>query len=241
MLRDETERKRAEDLLKSSLQEKELLLREIHHRVNNNLHVITGLLSLQAGQVQDGKVQHIFDDLQDRVRAIAALHETLSSSRDLANIAFGPYMQQLLHDLVAFYGIDRERIQVRIETDDVVLSSEQALPLGLIVNELVSNSLKHAFPGGRRGAIDVRFHYAPKSMQAVDAGDAAWCELLVHDDGAGIKNTDRIRQRKSMGLRLVNLLTEQLHGTVSLDQSHSTQFSVRFPLDEFKYAAEAQS
>jgi PAS domain S-box-containing protein len=238
VLRDETERKQAEDRLKRALQEKELLLREIHHRVKNNLQVITTLVSLESDQVQDRKIERIFNQLQHRVRAIAALHETLYSSRDLANVDFGPYMRQLLNDLVGFYSIDRERVQVRMESDDVVLSVEQALLLGLIVNELVSNALKHAFPGERSGAIDVHFHYLAASVQQGKRREPAWCELSVRDDGAGINDADGIWQR-SMGLRIVHLLTEQLHGTLSLDQLHSTRFSVRFPREKFERAAEA--
>ncbi len=238
VLRDETERKQAEDLIKKSLREKDLLLREIHHRVKNNLSVISSLLSLQAGQVLDGEVQRMFDELQDRVRSIATLHQTLYGSRDLANIDFGLYMQQLVSDLVGFYGIDQKRIQVRVKTDDVVLSIEQALPLGLIVNELVSNALKHAFSGGRRGAIDVHFQYLAGAAAIEQSCDQAWCELSVHDDGAGIADADGLWDRKSMGLKIVRLLTDQLHGQVELDRIDGTRFAVRFRLEEFQYAAE---
>lgn len=234
VLRDETKRKEAENLAATALMEKDLLLREIHHRVKNNLHVITSLLSLQAGQSDDPKLQTVLTELQDRIRAIAALHETLYGSRDLANIDFGPYMQNLLRDLVASHGIDDKRIQVLAESDDVVLSTEQALPLGLIVNELVANSLKHAFPDGRKGSIDVRFRYLPETLQAGQTLDSAWCELCVKDDGVGIAEADGIWERKSMGLRIVHLFTAQLHGEVSLNQTHQTQFTVRFPLEYFQ-------
>ncbi len=231
VLRDETERKELEDQLTKSLQEKELLLREIHHRVKNNLHVISSLLSLQASQGEDRKMQQILDELQDRVRAIAALHETLYGSQNLAQIQFGPYMQEIVRNLVKFYAIAPERIQVRLEADDVALPLEQALPLGLIVNELFSNSLKHAFPGTRRGTIQVRFRYLPETVLPGQTLDTAWCELSVQDDGIGISNTEELWQRKSMGLRLIRLLTNQLHGRVALDQSHPTRFTVQFPLE----------
>ena len=230
VLRDETERKQTEDLLQNSLQEKELLLREIHHRVKNNLHVITGLLSLQARQVNDEKFRVVLDELQDRVRAIAALHETLYGSRDLANIEFGPYMQELVQGLISFHAIQSRLIDVRTETDDVVLSIEQALPLGLIVNELVSNALKHAFPDERHGVIDVQFRYLPEAGQDGTTLDRAWCELSVYDDGIGIDNPDEIWHGKSMGLRIVHLLNKQLHGRLTLDQSCGKRFIVQFPL-----------
>jgi PAS domain S-box-containing protein len=239
VLRDETERKELEDQLTSSLQEKELLLREIHHRVKNNLHVISSLLTLQASQTDDGKMQQILDELQDRVRAIATLHETLYGSQDLAYINFGPYMEEIVRRLVGFYRVDRERIQVRIEADDVALCLEQALPLGLIVNELFSNSLKHAFPGTRRGTIQVHFRYLPETILPGQTLDGGWCELSVQDDGVGISNTEELWQRKSMGLRIIRLLTDQVHGRVALDGSHSTRFTVQFPLAEFGEQATA--
>ena len=235
VLRDETERKQADDLILKSLREKDLLLREIHHRVKNNLNVISSLLSLQAGQAQDSEVQRLFDELQDRVRSIATLHETLYGSRDLANIDFGPYMQQLVHDLVEFYGITPARIQVNVEAEKVVLSIEQALPLGLIVNELVSNALKHAFPGGRHGVIRVHFRYSGGICNG-PAVDGSRCELRVEDNGSGISNADGLWERQSMGLKLVRLLADQLQGQVCFDQSEGVKFVVRFPLQPFKYS-----
>jgi PAS domain S-box-containing protein len=236
VLRDETERQQTEDLLKKSLQEKELLLREIHHRVKNNLQVISGLLSLQANQVNDSKLRVVLDELQDRVRAIGALHETLYGSRDLANIEFGPYMRQLVQDLVSFHETDRNRIQIRTEADDIALPIEQALPLGLIVNELVSNALKHAFPGDRNGVIDVQLRYLEGALEEGQAPERAWSELSVSDDGVGIGNAEQIWQRKLMGLSIVHLLNDQLHGRLALDQNRSTRFSVQFPLEQCEYA-----
>jgi two-component sensor histidine kinase len=237
VLRDETERKQAEDSLANSLQEKELLLREIHHRVKNNLHVITSLISLQGSQMSDAKFQVALDELQGRVRAIAALHEMLYGSRDLAKINFAPYVQHLSHDLVAFYGIDRKKIDVLTEADDLVLSIGQALPLGLIANELVSNCLKHAFPGARSGRVDVRLRYLAETVQDGPTPDTAWCELAVTDNGIGIDSPERIWERDSMGLRIVNLLTTQLQGRVTLDHSHSTRFTIQFPIKSFEYTA----
>jgi PAS domain S-box-containing protein len=232
VLRDETERKELEDQLTNSLREKEVLLREIHHRVKNNLCVISSLLSLQGSQVNDRKFQEILDELQDRVRAIATLHETLYGSQDLAHINFGAYMEEIVRNLVGFYAVDRERIQAHIEADNVALPSEQALPLGLIVKELFSNALKHAFPGMRHGTIQVNFRYLPETAQRGQTLDRAWCELSVHDDGIGISDAEELWRRKSMGLRIVRLLTDQLHGRVALDQSHSTRFAVQFPLGD---------
>ena len=239
VLRDETKRKELQDRLTESLQEKELLLREIHHRVKNNLAVISSLLSLQAGRVDNPKMKQILDELQDRVRAISTLHKTLYGSQDLAHIHFGPYMEEIVHHLVTFYDVDQGRIQVHVEADDLGLPLEQALPLGLIVTELVSNSLKHAFPGTRCGAIRVHFRYLPETVLPGQPLNAAWCELSVHDDGVGISNTEDLWQRESMGLRIVQLLTDQLQGRVAVDQSPNTGFTVRFPLEDFVGEAKA--
>ncbi len=234
ILRDETERKQAEDLLNRSVHETELLLREIHHRIKNNLHVITSLLSLQASQLQnDPKMQSVLDELQNRVRAIAALHETLYSSQDLANIDFGPYLRQLVNELVGFSGVDKNRIQIVLEADDIVLSNEQALPLGLIANELVSNTLKHAFAGERQGTVAVHFRYGTNVLESGEKVlDTNSCELSVRDTGVGITDVSGFWERGAMGLRIIQLLTKQLHGTVTLDQTEGTRFFVRFPLQD---------
>jgi PAS domain S-box-containing protein len=230
VLRDETDRKRAEDLVQISLQNKDLLLREIHHRVKNHLQVIASLVSMQADQAEGLQVQGMFEELKDRVRAIGSLHETLYSSEDLANIDFGPYMVEILNGLTASYGVQPSRVDLRVETDDIVLSIEQALPLGLIVNELVSNALKHGYSGARRGSVYVSFRYLMEFRRDGDTLDDGWCELVVQNDGASIENPDGIWERTSMGLRIVRLLTQQLRGTVALYQSEGTRFAVRFPL-----------
>jgi PAS domain S-box-containing protein len=234
VLRDETERQRIEDLLRTSLQNKDLLLREIHHRVKNHLQVIASLVSMQADQAEGSQVQEMFEELKDRVRAIGSLHETLYSSEDLANINFGPYLIGIIKGLTASYGIHPSRVEMRMETDDIVLSIEQGLPLGLIANELVSNALKHGYSGARAGSVYVSFRYLGGSSRG-DMLDG-WCELAVQNDGARIENPDGIWERTSMGLRIVRLLSQQLHGTVGLDQSEGTRFVVRFPLDSESHA-----
>jgi PAS domain S-box-containing protein len=225
VLRDETERKAAADLLETSLKEKEILLREIHHRVKNNLHVITALVSLQSAKVSDPAVQAVFKELQDRVWAIAALHETLYASPNLSSILFGPYMEQLMRDLLRFHDIGTKQIEVNAESDDVVLSIEQALPLGLILTELASNAFKHAFPHLSNGTIKVALRYLPKTDS-----DFSLCELAVQDTGLGVPNPGDLLESNSMGLQIVQLLTKQLNGTLHVDQNAGTRICVRFPL-----------
>src|SRR4051794_2628927 len=230
VLRDETEKKNTEDRLQASLQEKEVLLREIHHRVKNNLAVIASLLSLQASQVSDESVQQMFDQLQDRVRAIASLHEAIYRSPNLSGIPFGSYLKNVLRDLVEFHHVGSKRILVRVKSDDTVLSIEQALPLGLVVNELASNALKHAFVHRAGGTISVTVRRLPEC--AGDNGEHCQhvCELTVHDDGSGLANPDDFWQSESMGLRITRLLTKQLGGTLALRDGSGTCIAVRFPL-----------
>ncbi len=230
VLRDETTRKELEDALTTSLQEKEVLLREIHHRVKNNLQVISAILSLHSDETADTKIKTILDEVEGRVRAVAALHETLYSSRDLANVDFGPYMRQLLADLNGCYHLDPDLFRFTVECDDIVLPVEQALPLGLIVNELASNAIKHAFSGKPGGHIQVECRYVAAGLKPGDTLDQASCRLSVCDNGTGIENPAEIWLAKSMGLRLVRLLSAQLKGEMHLDQADGTCFSLQFPL-----------
>src|SRR4051794_40935508 len=232
VLRDETEKKRTEDRVKASLQEKEVLLREIHHRVKNNLAVISSLLSLEAGQVSDESVQQILGELQDRVRAIASLHESIYRSPNLTGIPFDSYIQHVLRDLVQFHNVASKQISVRVESADIVLSIEQALPLGLVINELASNALKHAFAGRKEGAITVTVQWLPNCMGKDGKPRQNCCEMTVRDDGPGLANPDDFWHSTSMGLRIVRLLTDQLQGTLALGEGPGTCVSVRFPLME---------
>ncbi len=203
-------------------------LREIHHTVKNNLQVISSLISLQARVTTHLDMQSVFDELQDRVRAIAALHENLYSSPDLRNILFGSYMEQLLRELFAFHSSESHRISLAIETADVVVKAEQALPLGLIVNELVTNSLKHAFPNEDKGEIKVCLQYLPTG--GAQTLDDAQCELSITDNGRGLA---LINDAHTMGLRIVDLLVSELKGTFHIDRDrpHGAKFTVRFPLE----------
>lgn len=230
VLRDETERKRAEERLRASLLEKDVLLQEIHHRVKNNLQVVVSLLSLQADRLQRRDVVDVLNETQNRVRAIAGIHETLYSSPDLANISFSSYMNQLIRDLFSFYHVSASKIDLQIDTDDVVLDITQAIPLGLIVNELLTNALKHAFPEGHTGSVWARLHYLPEipiSERTLDEGSAV---LTVEDNGVGLPEGFDIQHQDSMGVYLVRVLTRQLRGSVHVSQDGRTQFRVVFPL-----------
>ncbi len=216
------ERAQAEERVLASLREKEVLLKEIHHRVKNNLQIISSLLSLQATHVQDPQVLGLFNESEHRVRSMALIHEKLYRSHDLARINFREYAEDLLTYLHRSYSDAWGRIQLRVEADDVMLTVESAVPCGLILNELVNNSFKHAFPGGRAGAIVVGIH---------TNGDGR-VHLSVADDGVGLPAGLNLAETTSLGMQLVHTLTEQLGGELSVANGQGASFAVAFAAEE---------
>jgi PAS domain S-box-containing protein len=222
---DITERKHAEqalvqseEQLRSSLKEKEALLKEIHHRVKNNLQVITSLLRLQSQHISAEPTRTLFDEACNRVRAIGRIHELLYNSPDLARIDFGEYLKRLGDDLFSFYGVDKKRVRLSIDATNADLEITKAIPCALIVNELVTNCLKHAFPGERRGVIEIHLGCA-----------GGQCTLAVADDGVGLPEGVNLEQSRSLGLQLIAILAEQIEGSVRLDRSRGTRFAISFP------------
>jgi PAS domain S-box-containing protein len=232
VLRDETERRNAEQQMRASLAEKHALLQEIHHRVKNNLQVITSILSIQAARLANPELSAVLADTENRVRAIAALHESLYSSQDLASIEFGPYVQHLVRDMVAFFGVDRNRVQIVVNAADLVVDIGQAIPLGLIVNELVTNALKHAFPNGRAGTLEIQLDYLRDSVD-IEKGqtlDQGLGQLTVRDNGLGLPANLKFDETPSMGLHLVNVLVKQLQGELDVTSTQGTSVTIKFPL-----------
>jgi PAS domain S-box-containing protein len=216
VVRDITERKQAEDRIKASLKEKEVLLREIHHRVKNNLQIISSLLNLQSDYIEDKRDLEMIKESQDRVKSMALIHEKLYRSENLAEINSREYITELVQDLVRSY-FAGGGIALVIEVDDFPLEIDAAIPCGLIINELVSNSLKHAFPDGK-GKLTVRLRSVDRSA-----------ELIVCDDGVGIPEDVDFRNTESLGLRLVTILVEdQIGGEIRLDRSKGTAFYITF-------------
>jgi two-component sensor histidine kinase len=214
------ERARAEERLKASLAEKEVLLKEIHHRVKNNLQVISSLLYLQSKRTQDQPMLAMFQDSQHRVRSMALVHEHLYQAKDLSRVDAAEYIRTLAGYLFRSYQVRSGQIQMMVSIKDVPLEIDAAVPCGLIVNELVSNSLKHAFPGGREGKISIE----------LSQNDSANYVLVVADDGVGFPDSADLRHTDSLGLKLVDALVNQLEGTVKLDVSHGTRFEIVFPV-----------
>jgi len=198
-------------------EEKELLLREIHHRVKNNLQVITSLLSLQAKKVADPKVRALLRESQNRVRAMAMVHETLYRSDDLHNVDCAEYLRALAGPLYQAYGLEPGAVELRILVPPGTrISLETATPFGLIVNELISNALKHAFPNGRRGEILVKLEPLGENR----------LRLQVCDDGVGFPADLEPRRAVSLGLRLVEALAEQVDGSIRLTRGSGTKFEL---------------
>lgn len=208
-------------------------MQKIHHRVKNNLQVITSLLRIQAARLGNPDVAAVLAEMENRVRAIAALHETLYNSEDLAQIEFGFYTQQLVRGLVHFYGIDENRLSVTVDTADLVVDIGQAIPLGLILNELVTNCFKHAFPEGRPGKVNVRLAYVPNRLtigkgQSLEGGRG---QLVVQDNGVGLPPDLSWEETSSMGLHLVNVLVRQLQGQLEVASPPGTTVTIQFPLE----------
>ncbi len=220
VMRDETERRRADERLRSSLAEKEVLLQEIHHRVKNNLQVISSLLRLQSEHAADEKTLALFDEARNRVRAIGSIHELLYGSPDLASVDFDAYLTRLMQDLLAFYHIGENRLHFETEVKNARLEIGQAIPCGLLVNELVTNAFKHAFPGKRSGRILVTLTCTEQH-----------CRLMVEDNGVGLPEGFDWRNSNSLGLQLVQVLARQLDGEVRAERlTPGTRFEILFPL-----------
>jgi PAS domain S-box-containing protein len=219
---DLTERKQNEKRVKDALRQKDLLLREVHHRVKNNLQIIHSLLDLQALQCKDESLIGMLRESQNRIRSMALIHQTLYQSHDLAQVDFGHFLNRLLSRLTEIYASPSRTISVHIDAHGVRLPINEAIPCGLIVNELASNALKHAFEDRSAGTI------------SVDLREDAdrWVELKVSDDGAGIPDDLDLLQTGSLGMQLVSLLARQLRGQLDIQRSSPARFSLRFQLDK---------
>lgn len=213
------ERLRAsEEQIRSSLSEKEVLLKEIHHRVKNNLQVISSLLNLQATQIEDPETAQVFQDSQSRVRAMALVHERLYRSEDLARIDFAGYVRDMTGHLLRSWRGEARGIRLLVDVSGVSLDVDAAIPCALIINELVSNAFKYAFPDGRTGEIRI----------ALTRNDGS-VTVVVRDDGVGLPEGTSLEKSGSLGLQLVQSLTDQLGGQVQCSSQGGTRFEVRFP------------
>jgi PAS domain S-box-containing protein len=221
---DLSERKRAEGQLRSSLREKEVLLAEVHHRVKNNLQLISSLLSLQATLVKDASARGVLAESRNRVRSIALVHENLYRAGNFAGVAMGTHVQSVCAQLFRSHDLHSQCIELETSLANLTLDLDQAVPCGLIVNELVSNALRHAFPGGRGGRVRVELR---------DLGGGQYA-LVVSDDGVGLPADFDLGRGQSLGMQLVGDLTRQLGGTVALSREGGTTFTITFRSDHGK-------
>ncbi|MFZ6751010.1 PAS domain S-box protein [Undibacterium sp. Ren11W] len=217
---DISDRKQKEGRIQEALKEKDLLLGEIHHRVKNNLQVVHSLLSLQSSLINDVAVKGMLMDSQNRIQSMALIHQTLYQSNNFARVDFGDFLEALLPTLLNSYAIDNQKIALKIDAGSVYLPINSAIPCGLLINELITNSLKHAFLEHRKGQISVTL--SPTEHNQI--------LLIVSDNGAGIPDDLDIENIETLGLRLVTLLSQQLNGILTIQRRDPTTFTLEFPL-----------
>jgi len=219
---DITERKWAEEKIKASLREKDILISEIHHRVKNNLQVMSGLLKLQARASKNPEVIESFNESQDRIRAMALVHEKLYNSKDFSKINLAGYMRSLSQELFISHNIHPGKIDLTIEIKgDIILDVSRAISCGLVMNELISNALKHAFPGDELGKLQI----------IIRETESKEIEIIVRDNGVGLPDDVDIDEPRSVGLHLVNgLVKNQIYGQIEVKRDNGTEFRITFPL-----------
>jgi len=214
------------DELQNSLREKEVLLKEIHHRVKNNLQIITSLLYLQSLKIDDDETQSIFKDSQNRVKSLALVHEKLYQSKDLARIDFSDYLKNLTNFIFTTYKTNIPNLMIDYDLDEVYLSVEISVPLGLIINELLSNALKYAFAGFDTGQLsENRILLSFKNLSPNKY------ILCVSDNGKGLPDNFNIDEAESLGLKLVTSLVQQIDGTLEVHPKNKTEFKITFSTD----------
>lgn len=219
IVRDITERKIMGERIKASLKEKDLLLKEIHHRVGNNLQVIYSLLHMQSAYIKDKKSLDIFKGCQDRLMSMSLIHKTLYKSKDLTYIDFHDYINKLANRLYHSYGVSTDRVALKINADNVPLGIDTAIPYGLVISELVSNSLKHAFPEGREGEIRIILRSSDKNEY----------ELIVSDNGIGMPENFDFRNTETLGFKIVIIFGEENRkGKIELNRNEGTEFLIKF-------------
>lgn len=220
---DITERKKTEEQIKKNLAEKEILLKEIHHRVKNNLQIISSLLFLQSQTIKEKEYEAVFRDSQSRVRSIALVHEKLYQTDDLANIDFAEYVKNLTEFIRKSYRLYKGEIEIRFELESIFVPINMAVPLGLIMNELLTNSFKYAFPDG--GGSDTKNKYIMIKFSSIGNEKLT---LSVSDNGVGLPDDFNPEESKSLGLKLVNTLVRQINGSLSINKKDDTTFTIGF-------------
>ena len=217
ILKNITEKKIAENDLIESLKEKEVLLKEVHHRVKNNLQVISSILNLQSSYVKDEKTLNILRESQNRIKSMSFIHESLYQTNDFSKINFSEYIAGLSKNLVHSYGIYDGLIELNLKTDEVTLNLDLSIPCGLIINELLSNSLKYAFPNARKGEINIELFIKGENVY-----------LIIKDNGVGLPKEVNLNDTETLGLELVSSLVKQINGKIELNREKGISFTIIF-------------
>ncbi len=228
IVRNITERKKAEAELKKELREKTMLLTEIHHRVKNSLQLVASLLHLQSLKITDDHILSLFDQSRNRIFMMARVYEKLYHTKNFASIDYKEYLEDVLNDIYQSSGLS-QRVSLKLDVKNVILGLDTAIPTALIINELFTNSIKHAFPGDRKGKIEVRFHML----------DEETYELIYRDNGVGLPAGVDFDSTEVSGLNLVKNLAQQIEGTATLEQNDWTTFRIIFK--GYEYAKKKDS
>ena len=215
--RDVTEREKDEEKLRAALEEREVMLREIHHRVKSNIQIVSSLLRLQSRYIKDEKALEVLNESQNRIKSMALIHEKLYQSQDFARIDFSDYIAKMITHLFAIYKVEFGRIRHNVEAKNIQLDINRAIPCGLIINELITNALKHAFPEDREGEILVRMR----------PSDGDKYELTVKDNGVGLPEGFDIRQKGTLGFQIVSDLVKQLDGSIEIRRDAGSEIIIR--------------
>jgi PAS domain S-box-containing protein len=217
-VKDITKRKHTENQIKEALREKEVMLNEIHHRVKNNLQIIVSLLRIQLRSIKDEKIREFFKISQNRIKSMALIHDSLHKSKNLSRVNFSNYVRNMTTHLFSIYNEEARHVSLDLEAGEIYIDINRALPCGLIINELVSNSLKHAFPKEREGKVGIK----------IDENMGKQFTLIVSDNGIGFPRELDIQNTDTLGMQLVRDLVLQLEGSIELDRNDGTTFKITF-------------
>ena len=218
LIKEVKHREEAEKQIKVSLKEKDILLKEVHHRVKNNLQVVSSILNLQSAHIEDKKLKGIFQESQDRIRSMALVHDQLYQTKDISNISFPKYLRTLVGNIFASYTLSPSQVDLKIDVKDINFDIDTSIVLGIIVNELCTNALKHAFPDGRKGELKIDFKRSDNENYL----------LTVSDNGAGLSEDLDMDKTNSMGFLLIKSMLKQLDGKLEIDRSSGTSFRITF-------------
>jgi len=223
IVRDVTERRKSEQLIRESLNEKEILLKEIHHRVKNNLQIIISLINMQSSDIADPKIVGSLREIQNRVISMSLIHQSFYQSNNLTDVDFTAYIRKLVDNLFNIFGVKRERVSLELNSPGYKISIDIAIPLGLLVNEVLSNSLKYAFPDERKGSIRIVLSESEDKYK-----------LMISDDGCGIPPDVNAKTSSSMGMTLIRMLCDQLDGKLHVNISSGTVYEMEFASKTYK-------